>query len=151
MAVTVSGLFLPTWIDILDTTQLAIDLDLETHKAALFTNSITPNFSSDTAYGVSPYNANECSGTGYTAGGIVVTTTTVTESPTGTLKWDGDDLSWATSTITGARCALIYADVLTGNNAILLVNFGADYSTVAGTLAVQFASGGIFTIDLTPP
>src|SRR5690349_16890153 len=99
MAVTVSGLFLPTWIDILDTTQLAIDLDLETHKVAMFTNSITPNFSSDTAYGASPYNANEVSGTGYSAGGTALTTTAVSESPTGTLKWDADDTSWSSSTI----------------------------------------------------
>jgi hypothetical protein len=150
MAVTVSGLFVPTWLDILDTTQLAIDLDLETHKVAMFTNTITPNFSTDTAYGVAPYNANEVSGTGYTAGGAAVTTTTVTESPTGTLMWDAADTSWTTSTITNARCALAYADALAGNNAIVLVNFGADYSTVAGTFTIQWAAGGIFTIDLTP-
>ena len=150
MAVTASGLFVATWIDILDTTQLAIDLDLETHKVAMFTNSVTPNFSTDTAFGAAPYNANEVSGTGYTAGGTVLTTTAVTESPTGTLKWDGDDTAWATSTITNARCALIYADALAGNNAIVLVNFAADYSTTAGTFTIQWAAGGIFTIDLTP-
>jgi hypothetical protein len=150
MAVTVSGLFLPTWIDILDTTQLAVDLDLETHKVAMFTNTITPNFSTDTAYAAAPYNANEVSGTGYTSGGTALTTTTVTESPTGTLKWDADDASWSTSTITNARCGLCYADALAGNNAIVLINFGADYSTTAGTFTIQWASGGIFTIDLTP-
>ena len=150
MAVTVSGLFLPTWIDVLDTTQLALDLDLETHKVAMFTNSIPPNFSSDTAYGVSPYNANEVSGTGYSAGGTALTTTTVSESPTGTIKWDADDTSWSSSTITNARCALIYADALAGNNAIVLVNFGADYSTVSGTFTIQWASGGIVTFDITP-
>lgn len=150
MAVTVSGLFLPTWLDILDTTQLAVDLDLETHKLALFTNTITPNFSTDTAYGVAPYNANEVSGTGYTAGGTAITTTTITESPTGSLMWDAADTSWATSTITNARAGLAYADALAGNNAIVLINFGADYSTVAGTFLVQWAAGGIFAIDLTP-
>lgn len=150
MAVTASGLFVTTWIDILDTTQLAIDLDLETHKVAMFTNSITPNFSSDTAYAVAPYNANEVSGTGYTAGGVALTSTAVSESPAGTLMWDAADAAWATSTITNARCALIYADALAGNNAIVLVNFGADYSTSAGTFTIQWASGGIFTIDLTP-
>jgi hypothetical protein len=103
MAVSVSGLFVPTWLDILDTTQLAVDLDLETHKLAMFTNTITPNFSTDTAYGVAPYNANEVSGTGYTAGGTVITTTTVTESPTGTVMWDAADTQWASSTITNAR------------------------------------------------
>lgn len=148
MAVSKSGLFIPTWLDILDTTQLAIDLDLETHKLALFTNSITPNFSSDTAHGVSPYNANEVSGTGYTAGGATLTSTTVTESPTESLMWDAADTSWSTSTITNARAALAYADALAGNNAICLVNFGADFSTVAGTFLVQWAATGIFAIDL---
>lgn len=150
MAVTASGLFVTTFLDAFDTTQLAIDLDLDTHKVAMFTNSITPNFSTDTAYGVSPYNANEVSGTGYSAGGTALTGTTFTESPAGTVMWDATDVSWSTSTITNARCALAYADVLVGNNAIVLVNFGADYSTSAGTFTIQWASGGIFTIDLTP-
>lgn len=150
MAITVSGLLLPTWTDILDTTQLAVDLDLETHKGAMFTNSITPNFSTDTAYGVAPYNANEVSGTGYTAGGALLINTALSESPTGTIKWDADDLSWSGSTITNARGLLIYADALAGNNGIVLVNFGADYSTVAGTFTVQFAAGGILTLDITP-
>lgn len=150
MAVTASGLFVSTFIDVFDTTQLAIDLDLETHKVAMFTNTITPNFSTNTAYGVTPYDANEVSGTGYTAGGVALSTTAVSESPSGTLMWDAADASWTTSTITNARCALIYADALAGNNAIVLVNFGADYSTTAGTFTIQWASGGILTIDLTP-
>lgn len=151
MAVTVSGLFVLTFIDKLDTTQLGIDLDLETHKAALFTNSITPNFSSDTAYGAAPYNANEiANGGGYTTGGTVVTSTALSESPAGTIMWDAADTSWASSTISLARCALIYADALAGNNAICLVDFDADYSTSNGTFTIQWASGGIFTWDLTP-
>lgn len=150
MAVTVSGLYVLTWLDILDTTQLAVDLDLETHKLALFTNSITPNYSTDTAFGVAPYNANEVSGTGYTAGGTALTTTTVTESPAGTLMWDAADTAWAASTIANARFGLAYADALAGNNAIVGVNLGADFSTTAGTLTIQWAAGGIFNFDLTP-
>jgi hypothetical protein len=150
MAVTASGLFIATFTDVLDTTQLALDLDLETHKVAMFTNSITPDFSTNTAYGVSPYNANEVSGTGYTAGGVALTGTALSESPTGTIMWDATDVAWTTSTITNARAALIYADALAGNNAICLVNFGADYSTVAGTFTIQWAATGIFTLDLTP-
>jgi hypothetical protein len=150
MAVTASGLFLPTWIDILDATELAVVLTNTNHKVAMFTNSITPNFSSDTAYGSAPYNANEVSGTGYTAGGNALAGTTVTESPTGTLMWDATDPSWTTSTITNARCALYYADALAGNNVIMLQNFGADYSTTAGTFTIQLASGGLFNMDLTP-
>lgn len=151
MAVTVSGLFLPTWIDILDASQIAVNLDSETNiKVAMFTNSVTPNFSTDTAYAAAPYNANEVTGTGYTAGGNVLTSTTVSESPSGTLMFDAADSSWTTSTISNARCALVYDNSLTPKAAIVLVNFGADYSTTAGTFTIQWASGGIFNIDLTP-
>lgn len=150
MAVTASGLFFPTWRDLLDTTQLAIDLDLETHKGALFSNSITPNFSSDTAYGSAPYNANEVSGTGWASGGVALTGTAVSESPTGTLMFDATDVSESTTTLTNARCYLLYADALAGDNAICLVDFTSDYSTVAGTFAITWAATGVFTIDLTP-
>lgn len=150
MSVTVSGLYVATIIDVLDATQLAVDLSLTTNKLAMFTNTITPNFSTDTAYGVSPYNANEVTGTGYSAGGAAVASPTITESPTGTLMFDLADTSWTTSTIASARCALLYSNALTPKAAIALVNFGADYSTSAGTFLITWAAGGLFTIDLTP-
>lgn len=149
MAITASGFFLTTWIDALDTTQLALNLDLDTHKVALFTDSVSPNFSTDTAYGASPYDANEVSGTGYTAGGATLTGTALSDV-SGTIKWDGDDVSWASSTITGAKGALIYADALAGDNAILLVNLGSSYSTSNGTLLISWHANGIATIDMTP-
>ena len=149
MAISASGLFLKTWIDVLDTTQLALNLDLTSHKVALFTDSVTVNFSNDTAYGVSPYNANEVSGTGYTAGGVAIANTAVSDV-SGTLKWDGDDVSWTSSTITNAKGALIYADALGGDNAIMLVNLGSNYSTSAGTLLVSWNALGILNFDLTP-
>lgn len=150
MAVTASGLFFPTWRDILDTTQLAVDLDLDTHKVALFTDTITPDFSTDTAYGTTPYDANEVSGTGWASGGVALAGTAIDESPTGTLRWDATDVSETSTTLTNAECALIYAEALAGDNAIVLVDFGTAYSTVAGTFTIQWAAGGIFTIDLTP-
>lgn len=148
MAVTASGLFVATFIDAGDTTQLALDLDLETHKGALFSNSITPNFTTDTAYAVSPYDANEVTGTNWASGGVALTGTTFTGS-SGALVFDATDVSVASTTITNARCYLLYADALAGNNAILLVNFGADYSTVAGTFAIIWGSS-IFSLDVTP-
>lgn len=150
MAVTASGLLVPTWRDVLGVTQLAVDLDAETHKGALFTNAITPNFSTDTAYGVAPYNANEVTSAGWAAGGILLTGTTITESPTGTLMFDANDLSASGTTLTNARCVLLYANSLAGKNGIVLVNFGADYSTSSGVFTVQWAAAGIFTWDVTP-
>lgn len=149
MAVTASGLFVATFVDVLDTTQLALDLDLETHRGALFNNSITPNFTTDTAYGVAPYNANEVTGTNWAAGGVLLTGTTFLAS-SGTAVFDATDVSVASTTISGARAYLLYADALAGNNAILLVDFQADYATVNGTFAITWAAGGIAILDLTP-
>jgi hypothetical protein len=149
MAITASGLYVATFVDVLDTTQLALDLDLETHKGALFSNSITPNFTTDTAFGVSPYDANEITGTNWAAGGVALTGTTVTGA-SGTLTFDANDVSVASTTLTNARGYLLYADALAGNNAIVLVNFGADYSTSNGTFAITWNASGIFTLDLTP-
>lgn len=150
MAVTASGLFYTTWADIVDTTQLAIDLDLETHKGALFTDTVSPNFSTDTAYAAAPYNANEVTGTNWASGGVVLTGTTVSESPTGSLMFDATDVSVASTTISNAMCYLLYADVLAGDRAIVLVDFVTAYSTSNGTFGIAWAAAGVLAIDLTP-
>lgn len=152
MAVTVSGLFVATFVDALDTTQLALDLDLETHKGALFSNAITPDFdasAANAAYGAGVFASNEVTGTNWAAGGVALTGTTFVGA-SGTATFDATDVSVATTTLTNARCYLLYADALAGNNGIVLVNFGADYSTVAGTFSVTWSGSGIFSLDLTP-
>jgi len=144
-------MYVLNWIDILDATQLAIDTSLTSHKWAMFTNSITsPNYSTDTAYGVAPYNANEATGTGYTAGGQTIVNPTTTDSPAGTIKYDMDDQVWASPTSTTARGALLYADALAGNWGIVGVTFTTDFTSTAGTFTIQFASGGVLTLDITP-
>jgi hypothetical protein len=147
---TVSGLYVTNWIDILDATQLAIDLSLTTHKWAMYDNSNTPNYSSDVGYAAT----NEVSGTGYTAGGRTIAAgggnPTTTESPTGTLKYDQDDMVWPAPTSVTAYGAKLYADALGGDNLIVGMYFGGAFTSTAGTFTIQFASGGVFTIDLTP-
>ena len=71
----------------------------------------------------------------------------------GTLIFDATDVSVASTTLTNARCYLLYNDSVAADRAIVLVNFGADFSTVNGTFGIQWAapaSGGVFNIDLTP-
>jgi hypothetical protein len=155
MAVTVSGLYITTWEDILDATQLAIDLSLTTHKIALLSNSATPNFSTDSAWS----STNEVSGTGWASGGVALsaaaagatsTAPTLTESPTGSLMYDMNDIAVSGTTLTNARAARIYADALAGDNLIVLINFGADFSTSNGTFGIQWASTGVLALDITP-
>lgn len=157
MAVTASGLFLATWIDILDATQLAVNLASASNiKLALFNNSITPNFAGNgnTAYAVAPYNANEVTGTNWAAGGVTLTPTVSdhngTTANSGNLMFDAADVSVASATFSGARCALIYDNSLSPKAAICLVNFGSDYSPNNGTFQIAWSSGGIFSLDLTP-
>jgi hypothetical protein len=149
MAITASGLYVSNIIDVFDTTQLAIDLDLETHRVALYLDALTPNFSTDVSYSAT----SEASGTGYTAGGELLTTTVFTEAVAGSAVFDAADAAWAGSTIANAMAAIIYADALVGNNLIVLSDFVTAVSTTSGTLTVQWAaagSGAIFNIDLTP-
>lgn len=148
MAVSAPGLYVLTFRDALKNV-IALDMTAATHKVAMFTNSITPNFDTDTAYNASPYNANEVSGTAYVAGGTLLVSPTFVGSG-GSLVFDATDTTWVSSTITNARCALIYADGLAGDNALCLINFGGDYSTSNGTFSLQWNQSGIFTIDLTP-
>ena len=150
MAVTASGLYYLTFRDILGTAQLAVDLDSETtNKIALYTNSITPNFDTDTAQSAAPYNANEATGTNWAAGGVVLTTTGFSVT-TGTLSWTAANVSVASTTITNARAGLIYGLASTTKSCVCLVNFTSDYSTNNGTVAITWNGSGIFTIDLTP-
>lgn len=151
MSFPASGLFVATFVDAWDTTQLALDLDLDTHKVALYTNSVTgADLTTDTAYGVGAWGSNEHSnGSGYTTGGATLTGTTILHTSGGVVVWDATDPSWSTATIT-ARGALYYADALAGNNAIMAQTFGADIVSTAGTFLITLAAGGIWSVDLVP-
>lgn len=147
MAWSASGLFLPTWQDILDATQLGVDLTAETHRAAFWTASITPDFSNDTAYGTSPWDSGESNGAGYSPGGILITTTTLVIS-SGNLVLDADNFSIPDSTISAEGYAA-YADDL-DDELLWATWFGEELTTNDGTFSVTHHSSGIAILDLTP-
>lgn len=149
MAFPASGLFVPTQVTAGNGT-IVLNYDLETHRVALYTNSVAaPDLTVDTAYGVAPWNANEVVGTGYTAGGALLTSTTYAHTSGGVVMWDAADPSWSTATIT-ARGALYYADALAGNQGILAQTFGADIVSTAGTFLITLAAGGLMSVDWVP-
>lgn len=148
MAVTASGLFFLTFEKFLiGAVAGALTLEAEDNKVAMITDLATPAF--DTHDFWADLSANEVSGTGYTAGGNALTTTEITASPAGTLMFDAADASWTTSTITSAMAAVVYCDA-DNDELVVLSDFVTAASTTAGTFAILWASGGIFTIDLTP-
>ena len=142
-----SGMYGITFLNALKN-DLALDLDDTTadrFKVMLVTSSYTPDF------GTHDFKAdvtNEVVGTGYSAGGESLTSVTLTQSG-GTITFDADDVTWASSTIT-ARGAVIYDDSLTDDPLIAYIDFGADKSSSAGDFVLSFNASGIFTLDLTP-
>jgi hypothetical protein len=73
-------------------------------------------------------------GTGYVAGGNVLTNVTPTNSGTTAFAEFGDR-NWPTSTIT-ARGALIYNDTASGDPTLLVLDFGSDKSSSSGDFSV---------------
>lgn len=113
----------------------------DTIKVSLHTSSYTPSQTTHCYYSDL---TNEVTGTGYTAGGATLGSTTATKSSL-TVSLDAADTSWTTSTIT-ARYAVIRKD--TGSSAtspvLGYVDFGADQSSTAGTFTITWDSTGIF-------
>ena len=104
------------------------DLDLDTLKLALYTANADLN-ASTTVYGTTA----EVVGTGYTAGGVILTGVSVAVSGT-TAFVNFENAVWDPAAFT-ARCALIYnADK--GNKAVAVLDFGAD-KTATSTFTVQ--------------
>jgi hypothetical protein len=164
VAITVSGLYVDIYVRQLKqqawTGTGGLDHTLATWKIYLLNNSATPNFSTASqAYSAT----NEVNGTGWAAGGVLLSAAaagatsvvpTLAEGTAGAIRYDHtNDVSVASTTLTNARAAVIYADNITAPTAdplVVLINFGADYSTVAGTLGIQWSATGIFELDVTP-
>lgn len=100
----------------------------DTLKMALYLESATLS-SATTVYTTT----NETSGTGYTAGGAVITSAAVSLSGSVAIV-DFDNVEWANSTI-NARYALIY-NSSKANRAIAVLDFGSLKSTAASTFRV---------------
>lgn len=160
MAWTASGAFRQFFVDYMGNpstfwTPALPHLDLETHKVALFGSGVTPDF--DATAAASQYGAggtwttgNESSGTGYTAGGQAITSTTVTGVAGGIMMWDSADPAWTTVTVTTHGC-LLYADSLTApvvDQGIMAVYFGGAFTTTAGNLTIQVSASGWLRLDV---
>jgi hypothetical protein len=87
----------------------------------------------------------EVLGTGYTTGGVNLASPTFTISGR-TAKFDATDVSVGGTTLTDVRGVILYDNTLAGDPLMCAVNFGLDYSTVAGAFQIQWNTSGIFVI-----
>jgi hypothetical protein len=151
MAVTASGLYGLTLEKFLNATSLpSSGLESETAvKVLMCTDSETPNF--DT-HNFRDDIAAEVTGTGYSAGGIAITSTELTLA-SGVLTYDAADASWASSTIANAMAAVGYfarGGASTADELVFLSDFVSAASSSSGTFTIQWSASGIFTVDYTP-
>lgn len=110
----------------------------DTYKIALFTSAATLD-KTTTAYSAT----NEVSGTGYSAGGVALSGYTTGLSGD-TAYIDFADPSWAAASIT-ARGAVIY-NSSQSNKAVAVLDFGADFTSTAGTFTVVLPAAGATAI-----
>ena len=103
-------------------------------KIALYTSSASLG-ATTTAYSTS----NEVSGTGYTAGGVTLTSAAVSTTGT-TAHFDADDPTWTSASFT-ANGALIY-NSSNSNKAIAVLAFGGDFTVAGGTFKIVFPAAG---------
>ena len=110
-----------------------------TLKIALYTSSASLG-ATTSAYSTT----NEVSGTGYTEGGVTLSSQAVAyDSSNNVAYFDAADPSWSSATIT-ARGALIYNNTKS-NASIAVLDFGSDYSSSNGTFQVQLPSAAYNT------
>ena len=113
------------------------DLDTNSLKLALYTNAASLS-DGTTVYTTS----NEVVGTGYSAGGVVLTGIDVTtDSSVAVVSITDAVVSIATIT---ARGALIY-NSSNANKAVAVFDFGADKTSTAGDFTVQFPAAAAAT------
>ena len=103
------------------------NLSTDTLKIALYTASADLN-EATTVYSAT----NEVTGTGYVAGGVVLTGVTIS-SENYTAYVDFADVVFGASVT--ARCALIY-NVTQGNKAIAVLDFGSDKTSANFTITM---------------
>jgi hypothetical protein len=124
-----------------------IDWTADTIKTALTTSSETPDQDADDFW--DDAEANEVSGTGYSAGGATLANPARTYTAgTNVLKLDADDRDWTSASFT-ARNAHVYKDrggATSADELISYVDFGGNETVASGTFTIQWHANGIITI-----
>lgn len=133
-------------------TQGAINLTSGANNVAcvLVTSGYTPAVNTHSTY--ADISGSEASGTGYTAGGVIITSETDTATG-GTVTFTSAAVSWASSTVTAKYAVLVYrtsaGTAAAGDRLICYVDLnsgGGSVSTTSGTFTITMNASGILTL-----
>jgi hypothetical protein len=150
MAIGASGVYGPTLSKQLQDTA-AFSMGSETVVwGMLVTDGYTPDY--DAHEDRADVTNEVTAGDGYTAGGQLLTNTSLTVSTDGVLYYDINDEAWVTSTISDAMAiAGYYSTGVAANDFLIwLSDFVTAASSANGTFTVQWSTGGVIQYDFTP-
>ena len=120
-----------------------------TIQCSLHTATYTPNQDTDDFFNDA---TNEVTGTAYTAGGVVLASTTSTyDTATDEIRLDSADAVWTTATIASIRYAVVYnntAGASTTDPVICYFDLGAQ-SVTAANFTIQWDATGVAKVDVT--
>jgi hypothetical protein len=125
-----------------------INLATDTLKVILVAAAYTPNV--DTHEDYADVTNEIPTGGGYTLGGQTLAGVTVlTDLPNDRAALDANDVTWAASTITAARGAIIYKDtgVPATSKLITYIDFGTDKSSSGGDFTIAWDATGILRLQ----
>lgn len=159
MAWTASGQSRQLYADILDKTLTTFDFDAAAMlKAALYNNSITPDFdatAANFAYNAGQWaTANEVYESGQWAqGGIVVVSNDITVVAGGIVMLDADDVaSGSAFTATNIYGCLVYLDGVStpvADQGVAGIYFGGTaFQVTNGVFTIQWSANGIYRFDV---
>lgn len=125
-----------------------INVTSDTIKVMLLTSSYTPNVTNQTYY--TDISANEASGTGYTAGGVVLSGISVTQDNTNNRAVvTATNPSWSGATISNFRYVVLFKWTGTGSTSQLIgyYDLGSTQQVTADTLTINLdATNGAFNL-----
>jgi hypothetical protein len=127
------------------------NLDTEVHKLALITTAAASVAASTATPTWSDFSGAEVTGSGYTAGGATIASTSYVEA-SGVGTFDGVDVTWSqnASGFTNARTGIIYNSTHASSIAIAKVDLGStNVSLQDGDVTVSWHTSGILTITVS--
>lgn len=117
----------------------------DTLKIALV-SSYTPNIDTHTAW--SDASSNELTGTGYTAGGITLTSQDVTQDDSNDRGvFNAADVTWSGLNAGTPSHAVLYDDTVTSPVDALIGYWEVTTASNGGDYTLQFATAGIITLS----
>lgn len=91
----------------------------------------------------------EATGTGYTAGGVVLGTKTATiDNATGVLTLDAADSVWVNVTLSNVKYAVIYDDSHSSDALLGYIELDLPVSPLNQNMAIEWHADGVFSITL---